>query len=328
MAPFGALASEDATCPNQRKWRPRAWRVKVTLQGRVKRSFVARVVGRLKEGRDKRAPRLGPPPPSFWDETEHAAPPIFVVGCQRSGTSLIRRILDSHSRITCPPESHFILPMIQVLRDERALRGLSSMGYDKTTVEAVLAVFIRTFFERYAEEQGKQRWADKTPQYVACLRELQTLFGDAKFIILVRNGLDVAFSLADAHRHYPAIDEYVTASNGSVPVGAGRFWAEQNRKIEDFRKGFGESCFSLRYEDLTTHPESVLREMFSFLGEPWEADVMEYGRFSHHGGVEDPDVRRRRRIEPNSGRHRNWPPHVQEAVRHACEPMLSLLNYE
>ncbi len=301
---------------------------KVTLQGRVKRSFVGRVIGRLKEARDQHAPRLDAPPASFGDESEYGPPPIFVVGCQRSGTSLIRRILDSHSGITCPPESHFVLPMIQVLRDERALRGLSSMGYEKSTVETALAGFIHAFFDRYAKEQGKLRWADKTPHYVDCLSELHSLFGNAQFIILFRNGLDVAFSLADAHRHYRAIDEVVAASGGNVPVGAGRFWAEQNRKIEDFRKRAGESCFSLRYEELTEDPEPTLKKMFAFLGEPWEAEVMEYGRFEHHRGVEDPDVRRRRRIEPNSGRYRHWPPSVQDAVRHACEPMLSHLNYQ
>src|SRR4029453_17976698 len=101
-----------------------------------------------------------------------------IVGCQRSGTSLLRRILDSHSRIACPPESQFILPLVEILQGKGAsietkyLSGLASMGYGRSEVEASLARFISGFFERYAASQGKVRWADKSPLYVDCLAEL------------------------------------------------------------------------------------------------------------------------------------------------------------
>jgi len=302
------------------RWRPR-------------RSLFDRASGRLRERKDRQAPPLPAPRADRTDRTE-TEPPIFIIGCQRSGTSLLRRIFDSHSRIACPPESQFILPLTEILRartasdQDRYLSGLASMGFGRAAVESSLARFITGFFEDYAASQGKVRCADKSPAYVECLPELRAIFGPGlRVVLIVRNGLDVAFSLSDANRDYPAIHRHVAASGGNVPIGAGRFWAEQNAKIEAFRSAWPNACIRVRYEELTTDPRSSLEPVFAFLDEPWEPGVLDYQRFPHHRGHEDPEVRRRSRIEPNSGRYRAWPLHVQDAVREACEPVLSQLGY-
>jgi Sulfotransferase family len=208
------------------------------------------------------------------------------------------------------------------------MKGFEGMGYGRDEVVTAFAAFISSFFQAYAASQGKARWADKTPNYVDCLPELWQMFGpEARFVLLVRNGLDVAFSLSDEHRHYPAIDEHLLAANGNVPLAAGRLWRTQNERIERFREDHPEACFAIRYEELTMDPAPTLRPMFEFLGEPWHPRVLEYDRFPHSAGWEDPNVRRRRRIAVNSGRYRAWPADVQSAVREACEPMLSRLGY-
>src|SRR5262249_43924316 len=153
----------------------------------------------------------------------------------------------------------------------------ASMAYDRASVEASLARFISGFFEGYTKARGKERWADKSPLYVDCLPELRSIFGSrVRIILLIRHGLDVAFSLSDADRDYPALHRDVEAAGGNVPVGAGRFWADQNGKIEAFRSAHADVCFRLRYEELTRDPESSLRPMFEFLDEPWEPDVVDY----------------------------------------------------
>lgn len=208
------------------------------------------------------------------------------------------------------------------------MRGLDSMGYGREAVVEATAAFVRGFFDAYASAQGKPRWADKTPDYVDYLPEIWELFGpDARFVIVLRNGLDVAFSLADPNRKFPAISPFVEASGGRTEIGAGRFWSDQNEKIEAFRAEHAEVCDVVRYEELTAEPETVLRPMFGFLGESWEPQVLEFHRFPHHAGIEDPDIRRTRGIERNVGRSRTWPEETQRAVREACEPMLSRLGY-
>jgi Sulfotransferase family len=294
----------------------------------MKRRMSSRVIGRLRERSDERAPPIAARHP-FGSSTVEPSVPIFVIGAQRSGTSLLRRILDSHSSIACPAESKFILPLTAMLNDRKAMFGLASMGYERAQVEEALAGFIRSFFDNYAASRGKRRWAEKTPNYVDCLMEIWDLFGPrVQFVIIVRHGLDAAFSLADPHRHYPAVDRYLAQADGNLPVAAGLFWADKNSKIEKLRELRPEACFRLRFEDLTNDPAGTLRPMFDFLGEPWEPAVIDYDKFPHHAGYGDPDVKRRRRIESNSGKHRSWPSEVQAAVRDACGPMLGRLGYD
>jgi hypothetical protein len=292
----------------------------------LRRSLSARVIGRLKERRDDPAPRLTAPVAVDEDLVE---PGIFIIGAQRSGTSLVRRILDSHSRIAGPPESKFILPLAGVLDDRKAMAGFESLGYSGDDVAIALGVFVRRFFDQYAAAQGKVRWAEKTPNYVDCLDHLWGLFGPrTQFVIILRHGLDTAYSLADPHRTYPALDEYLDSAGGDRAVAAGLFWADKNRKIEAFREAHPEACYRLRYEELTADPSAILEPLFGWLGEPWEPQVVDYAHFPHHAGFGDPDVKRKRSVELNSGKHKQWPTDVQTAVRRACGEMLEVLGYE
>jgi Sulfotransferase family len=287
-----------------------------------------RVLARLRRRVD-RAPRIHVPLHLHSDaEGGLRPPPIFIIGCQRSGTSLLRRILDSHSGIACPPESKFLLPLTEILRSDAALRGLASMGYSREEVAKALSASASAFFEGYATAQGKRRWADKTPNYIDCLGELWEMFGTGtRFVVLIRNGLDVAYSLANPRRSYPAIEELVREEKGNVPVAAGRFWALQNEKIERFRTAHPSSCVQIRYEELTATPEPVLRSVFEFVGEPWESAVLQYNSLRHHSGFEDHEVVRKSRIRANSGRYRSWPEQIVEDVTSACQPTLRFLGY-
>jgi hypothetical protein len=292
------------------------------LVGRIK---LGRVLRRLLPGSDRTAPRLlvalsGRPPSE--------AAPIFIVGCHRSGTSLLRRIIDSHSLIACPPESKFVLPLVRVLRDDQAMRALASMGYERDAFVESLGRYIDSFFLGYATVKGKPRWADKTPNYVDCLPELWEMFGpSARFVLLVRHGLDVAYSLAGGHRRYPAIAEQVEQAGGDRPIGAARFWRDQNAKLDGFRHEYPDACFMLRYEDVTADPIPILHKLFSFLDEPWEPDVIHHERFPHDAGIEDPEARRSKGIGRRVGASAAWPQELRDKLVSEMKPILETLGY-
>ena len=238
------------------------------------------------------------------------APPVFVVGCQRSGTSLLRRILDSHPSIACPPESKFILPLEALIHDSQALQALASMGFAREEVMRRLRSFVASFFQDYALAKGKERWADKTPNYVDCLPFLDELFsGEARYIVIVRHPFDVCLSFEHAAkksgRPMKAIRSHIAVAD-DFRAGACAFWNAQNLKISAFVPTVADRVLSVDYELLTSQPEPVLRRIFAFLDAPWSPVVLDYGQLPHDHGFEDRKIERMPKIVPNFGKFLAW----------------------
>jgi hypothetical protein len=259
-----------------------------------------------------------------------AFPPIFLVGCPRSGTSLLRRLVDSHSRIACPPESHFIHPLLQVLADHHSMLGLASMGFPREQVLVRLRALIDQFFIDYAQANNKVRWADKTPLYVDSLDAIDELYeGTARYVTLYRHGLDVTHSMVtDMPGFVGKLDNRSSVQEPRDPVRvAAAYWRDQVGKMRVFQTAHADRCFELRYEALVTDPERVLRDMFAFLGEPFEPQVLRFNEQRHDPGLEDGKVGRTTTFEPSIGNYRKWKPAQLDAAVSEAEPALSVLDY-
>lgn len=252
-------------------------------------------------------------------------PPIFILGCQRSGTSLLRRLIDSHSNIACPPESAFIVQLSRVYEIKRALQGLVNMGFSEAEVLEKMRIFVTHFFEQYAKSKGKQRWADKTPHYVNHADTIDRMFkGKVVYVGLIRHGLDVACSLCDFD--WSILNPYM-ADGTEKPVAAVRFWKDQTEKLLKFKEQVQNRFYLVRFEELTIRPESVLPAVFEFLGEKWEEQILDYGEFEHDSGFEDPEVAKFDKIVPNSGIYKKWPLDLQRRVYQEADTLLEHLDY-
>jgi hypothetical protein len=263
------------------------------------------------------------------DARPRTAEPIFIVGVHRSGTTLLRLILDSHPRIGCPPESFFLLPLRRLLDDEESLRGLAAMGFPREQVARRLGEFASWFFEMYAASHGKARWADKTPSYVDCLGFIEAAF-DARprYLLIYRHGLDAACSIAQIPSIHEA-DPHTTACGGDRHAGSARYWATQCARMREFAAAHPERCLELRYEALSTAPEAEVRRVLDFLGEPWDPAVLRFHQHAHDhdAGLEDRKATLARGFEPNSGAWRDQPRAVIEAMYAQAAPMLLELGY-
>lgn len=257
-----------------------------------------------------------------------AEPPIFVFGLYRSGTTLVRYILDAHSRIAAPPESDFLAHLDAIVQDDRSIRGLGGLGFDEQHVVPRLRVFAEYFFANYAAAKGKARWADKTPRYVDHMSFIHSVFPNAQFVMVYRHPLDQIHSFTRGGTHVPwGLEPYVAAGEDPRIAGA-RYWSDKTQALVEFQSLHTERCFPLFYENLSTDPEAVTPRLFHFLDEAWEPAVLDLPAHQHDLGMGDSKIFTAKRIAHATGGYRTWADSIAEQVLEITRPVMRELAYE
>lgn len=212
--------------------------------------------------------------------------PFFIVGAQRSGTTMLRLMLNSHSRLSIPFESGFIPefyykkglygdistsgPKAKFLKDIEN-DSFVKKGRLITDRHALLnteikdyADLVNAIFSIYAKSENKERWGDKTPSYITDIDVLKILFPKCKIIHLVRDGRDVALSLRK-----------LDWGGENIPRLA-RDWRWKTTLGFKMGQLLGNDYLQVRYEDLVLSTEQELRKICGFLSEDYENDMLEY----------------------------------------------------
>jgi hypothetical protein len=222
------------------------------------------------------------------------APPLLVLGVRRSGTTLLRVMLDRHSELAVPDESYFVPQLADRHRgridpdafadDLRRLPTLREWDVPVDAVRARLRPGMRTgeaiaaVYEAYAERRGKRRWGDKTPMYMQRLGMLERLFPDALYVHLVRDGRDAAIS-------FLAMPAGIVTETWAHPRDAAGFACQWRAEVTAARRlgaRVGPRRYlELRYEELVADPERELRRICDFAGLAFEPGMLEYA-----GGVD------------------------------------------
>jgi hypothetical protein len=216
------------------------------------------------------------------DDGSDRLPAPFVVGVNRSGTTLLRMMLDAHPELTIPPETHFVPELVEEALSEnptpeRLLATITRQrewGDFGLTEEELLERFgsfhpltagdaLRSFYEAYAEKQGKPRWGEKTPIYVKSMRAIHTALPEARFVHVIRDGRDVALSIRDRATKEHPIDRI--AHRWVRRITRAR---EQAKRLPHYKE--------VRYEKLILETEPTLREVLGFYELPWSDDVLDY----------------------------------------------------
>lgn len=205
--------------------------------------------------------------------------PIFIIGSQRSGTSFLYRLIQRHLRIGFGRDNgNFVrlmklLPYYGDLNETANLRRLIGDIIDipefgkrfpglEIDVDHFIAnleqrsypEIVRRFYAEWAYLKGAQRWGGKTPDYSLYARELHTLFPDARFIHIIRDGRDVALSL------------FKLSWGPKVPLLAARHWRERVESALNFGRSLDRrSYLELYYEDLVQYPVQQFRRLIHFI---------------------------------------------------------------
>ena len=255
-------------------------------------------------------------------EKEQCENPIFLIGCHRSGTSLVRRIFNSHRNIACPPETYFLQHYVEMLKNPKVSSGYLGFGYDEKAMQKELRCQARRLHEAFRIAQGKRRWADKTPQYFEILDGLFDLFGpDVRFVMIYRDPFDVAASLFEKKwRHYGKYEDLFSDTLEYVA------YAQKTQR--EFEARHDKLCTRLHYERLNENPEAELKGVLSFLREDWDPDMLKFSEKPHNFGIEDLIVRSSQSFEPSTGKWRAWTPKQIAEARDRLAKSASALGYE
>lgn len=238
-----------------------------------------------------------------------SAAPFFIVGSSRSGSTLLRLMLASHSRIAIPSETWYLIALLEQFPCDRLLRESEisavvsmmtshytwpDMGLEATEFRhraanlsgVRLRDLVEIVYRWHMEVEGKSRWGDKTPAYIEIVPALTAMFADAKFIHLIRDGRDVAKSFQRQGWHGPWMHGYT------------REWL---RAVElDLKLGktpLNERILRVRYEDLVLHPEATLRGICAFIDERFEHRMLLW-----RGRIEEAIPAREKRIHSSLAR--------------------------
>ena len=184
--------------------------------------------------------------------------PVFVICTLRSGSTLLRVLLDSHSQIRSPHELH--LRYVSVHFDQKwSERSMKELGLDTRAADYLLW---DRLLHRELTASRKSIIADKTPNNVFIVDRLREAWPDARFIFLLRH----PGAIARSRQKYKG-------------EGADELIIKYVEALEAARQTY--DGHTVRYEDLTANPERELRKICDFLGVPYEATMLEYGQFDH-----------------------------------------------
>ncbi len=240
--------------------------------------------------------------------------PLFIFGCYRSGTSLLRLILNAHPNIFIPEETQFIPHIGKVINKygnlekqenlNHLLRDICSLLRRKARWEKLPSPKrIKSFLPQkpnYADVirgvilsmvdgdiKDLKYWGDKTPKYINSFQYLSQLYPDAKFINIIRDGRDVAASVKKE-----------PFWGGRTPLMVAEEWNYRilNGLLGEISLG-KKRFFTVQYERLVSNPETTLKEITDFLDIDFDKSMLmfyktpsakELSRFARHKNVMKP----------------------------------------
>ena len=266
--------------------------------------------------------------------------PVVVLGVSRSGTTLLKQMLDRHPQLAIPTESYF-LPQLWNRHGERPDRAaflddlerlprLTDWGVSRPDFERWMperpsfAQAAQAVYQAYAEARGKPRFGDKTPSYMQRLDVLERAFPGALYVHLVRDGRDAALSFVAMTRK--------ARLNPARPRSVPGFAVQWRREVEGARRFGAEAAagryLEVRYEDLVADPEAVTRRICTFLGLDFEPAMLDYHRSPPAATLQDHP----RLAEPPKLASRRWrermPPAQTEVFEAIAGELLAELGYE
>src|SRR5262249_39863051 len=223
-------------------------------------------------------------------------PYLFIVGCPRSGTTLLQRIADAHPQIAITPETHWIPRYFErrkgltldgwvtrkLIRKLIAYHKFHQLGIGRKELKALLAPgqpvsyarFVSGIFDLYGRAHEKPLVGDKTPGYARSIPTVHALWPEAKFVHLIRDGRDVCLSAINWRKPGQLLSRQPTWKEDAViTIALWWLWHVRLGREEGFALGPAR-YHEVRYESLVARPEDECVKLCAFLGVPYDEAML------------------------------------------------------
>jgi len=227
--------------------------------------YISKLVNKSSRGRIKYG---------WWSSTwQSKTSPIIIGGCGRSGTSLLKSLLDTHSNICIGPETGLFCGVQDIEEISNSIEIDMKVLKSYYMHSSCLGEFIEGVCGEAINNKKKIRWGEKSPCNVNSINYIFKFFPKAKFIHIIRDGRDVVCSLRD-HPKWKWKNGELVPTNIINPwenclkrwvndTKAGIQWRHDNRYME------------IKYEDLVMDTKPILNEILNWIGEPWESNILD-----------------------------------------------------
>jgi sulfotransferase family protein len=283
-------------------------------------------------------------------------PYVFIVGCPRSGTTLLQRMVDAHHQVAITKESQWFdkrwitewfeegkgLTQDRRVTQQLIFRMLEHPKFRRLKMsrerfmrlapkgqQVDYAAFVTSIFDHYGKKKGKPLVGNKTPAYVQKLDLLHKLWPETRFVHLIRDGRDVCLSVAKWSKG-PIIREHFATSKDD-PVSTAAFWWESYvRRGREAGRALGpELYYEVRYESLVARPVATCMALCAFLRVPYDDAML---RFHEGRTMSDPTLDAKDAWRPITPGLRDWktqmPSQDIERFEAAAGGLLDELGYE
>jgi protein-tyrosine sulfotransferase len=204
--------------------------------------------------------------------------PVFILCCERSGSTLLRYILDTHPDICCPGE----LYLGRLIKDLRvtvartaALSAADKPEDQEKAAQREVQRILNELLSNFAGTRGKKIWCDKTPANLKNLSDIEWAFPDVRYICLHRNSWDVVQSCLELRRKgfIEWTAPYVARNPQNFVTAMLDSWIEKTQTILTVEANHSQTC-RIKYEDLILNPVKALDPVFKFLGLDWTPSLL------------------------------------------------------
>lgn len=252
--------------------------------------------------------------------SRHRNPYLFVVGCPRSGTTLLRRMLDAHPELAITPETHWVpewlekrqgvdrngLVTPELVQELLGSDRVSKLKVDDDEVRELFrdgepvsyARLVERIYELFGRRRGKPLVGDKTPGYTKAIPTLHGLFPWARFVHLIRDGRDVCLSATTWHQAERLESRFPSWREN--PVSTAALWWELHVRLAREAGSRLEPglYYEMRYEELVACPSAESTALCSFLHVAPSESMLRF----HEG---------RTKVDPTLGSNKQWLPPTQ-----------------